>query len=130
MERGKEPPLLPMARVVDEDGREVCRGWYARLRRSTYCVKGEEPEDNVMECVLMDELTDWGMPNRHVIKEVTPPHRIEAVESTARLCGRFEEKLRVEAWRCSACGATVMRGGSMLPNYCSNCGRKVEEWSR
>ena len=130
MEREKEPPLLPMAAVVDEDGRKVCRGWYARLRRSTYCFKDDEPEDNVMECVIVDETTDWGMPNRHVVKEVSPPHRIEAVAPSTMLLGRFEERRRVERWTCSACGAAVVRGGSMLPRYCSNCGRNVRKWSR
>lgn len=44
------------------------------------------------------------------------------------LLGRFEERRRIEAWKCLACGATVVRGGSMLPEFCSNCGRKVRRW--
>ncbi|WP_277071552.1 hypothetical protein [Slackia exigua] len=127
--RSDETPV-PMARVVDGDGRTVCTGWYARLRKSSYCFAEDEPEGNAMECVVVDEPTDWGLPNRHVVKEVSPPHRIEAVESATTLYGRFEERRRIEGWTCSACGAAVVRGGTLLPSYCSNCGRKVSKWGR
>lgn len=116
--RSDETPV-PMARVVDEDGREVCRGWYARLRRSTYCFKDDEPEDNVMECVIVDETTDWGMPNRHIVKEVAPPHRIEAVDDA---CTLVED--RPYECRCDVCGAK-----SMYPTtawrFCPCCGRRI-----
>ena len=46
----------------------------------------------------------------------------------ASLLGRREERRTREAWTCSSCGATVVRGNDWVPRFCSNCGREIGRW--
>ena len=68
---------IPMVRVLDGDGREVCRGWYARLRKTAHAFG--DTEDNWFDGVVVEDLTDWGMPCTWSLKRVTPPHRLEVL---------------------------------------------------
>lgn len=68
---------IPMVRVLDGDGREVCRGWYARLRKTAHAFG--DTEDNWFDGVVVEDLTDWGMPCTWSLKRVTPPHVLEVL---------------------------------------------------
>lgn len=71
---------VPMVRVLDEQNREVLRGWYIRHEtRQPYCFGDELREEEVQHIVAVDEFADWGMPRQLKLKVVTPPHRIEMV---------------------------------------------------
>ncbi|MEG2933547.1 MAG: hypothetical protein RR842_08200 [Gordonibacter sp.] len=72
---------VPMVRVLDGDGNEVMRGWYARHENRQPCVVDDalRPED-VDHLVLHDEIADWGMPRKMIATKVTPPHTIEVIK--------------------------------------------------
>lgn len=79
---GAKDPVegVPMVRVLDEQGREVLRGWYIRHeKRQPYCLNDELRDEDVQHIVAVDEFADWGMPRELKLKAVTPPHRIEVV---------------------------------------------------
>lgn len=79
---GTKPPVdVPMVRVVDEDGKEVLRGWYYRHVKRQPCVIDDKVGDEDVDHVVMsDGFADWNMPRRPKGTVVTPPHRIEVID--------------------------------------------------
>lgn len=79
---GVDPVVdIPMVRVVDEEGKEVMRGWYYRRENRQPAVFGDElrPED-VDHIVMHDDFADWNMPRAMKATKITPPHRIEVID--------------------------------------------------
>lgn len=71
---------VPMVKVLDQDGKEVLRGWYFRHERRQVCPIGDDvSEEDVDEGVVYDEFTDFNMPKKLMFARVTPPHRIEVL---------------------------------------------------
>ena len=73
--------LVPMVRVLDEDGKEVMRGWYFKYPRrndNPWNRDSDEPHEMVEGILRCDE-GDWGMNNRFVLVQVTPPHTMEVI---------------------------------------------------
>lgn len=74
---------VPRVRVLDGNGSEVCRGYYFAIPRTTYAFKQDydahiaSGDRMILDGVVTHEMSDWGLPNRIRVFEVTPPHRIE-----------------------------------------------------
>lgn len=49
-------------------------GYYMALSHTTYCFKGdyEKHPENTKHYIVFDQMTDWGLPNRHLQVEVDP----------------------------------------------------------
>lgn len=73
---------IPMVRVLDEDGREVLRGWYAFHEKRQLCPMGDDElrVNDVSHLVVHSDWADWNMPRRLVVSEITPPHRIVPIK--------------------------------------------------
>ena len=72
-------PGVPEVRVLDEDGKEVMRGYYCHHVNRQVAPLGVDrlrPED-VDHCVVYDGFADWNMPKPVKVDKITPPHRIE-----------------------------------------------------
>lgn len=50
------------------------QGSYWKLNKTTYCVKEdyERDPDNTEHYIVFDQMTDWGLPNRHLKADVIP----------------------------------------------------------
>lgn len=73
-------PGVPMVRVMDEQGREVARGWYVRHECRQVCpIEDRLKPADVAHLVAVSEGADWNMPCNLSLLEVTPPHRIEVI---------------------------------------------------
>lgn len=79
---GIKPPVdIPMVRVVDEDGKEVLRGWYYRhINRQPCCFDDEVRDEDVDHMVMYDGFADWNMPKAMHATKITPPYRIEIID--------------------------------------------------
>ena len=57
-----------------KDNGEWVHGYYACLNDTTYCFKEdyEMHPDNTKHYIIVDEMTDWGLPNKHKLIEVDP----------------------------------------------------------
>lgn len=73
---------VPMVRVLDEDGKPICEGWYWRfpVRNGYPFWEGKTGEPEYVEGIVRMEPGDWGLENHFVLTAVTPPHRIEVIE--------------------------------------------------
>ena len=74
--------LVPIVRVLDEDGKEVMRGWYFKYPRyndNPWDRNPDEPREMVEGILRCDE-GDWDMQNHFVLVQVTPPHTMEVCE--------------------------------------------------
>jgi hypothetical protein len=79
--------LVPMVRVLDEDGKEVMRGWYFKYPRRNDNPWNRDPDEprEMVEGILRCDEGDWGMNNCFVLVQVTPPHTMEVIgEQTKR----------------------------------------------
>ena len=49
-------------------------GGYAKLDKTTYCFKEDYDRnpDNTVHYIIFDEMTDWGLPNRHLRASINP----------------------------------------------------------
>ena len=75
----ENPMGMPMVRVLDENDKDLfgpC--WYWRFPKTTNCFAGGSME--YREGVVRCQMTDWNLPNRIILTEVTPPHRIVRIE--------------------------------------------------
>ena len=96
-------PGIPEVRVLDEDGKEVMRGYYCRHVNRQVAPLGADrlrPED-VDHCVVYDGFADWNMPKPVKVAKITPPHRIEVlggIDRDALLTLADEMEDLVEAW--------------------------------
>lgn len=79
---GPKPSVdIPMVRVVDENGREIRRGYYFRwVIRQPSAFDDYTKEEDVRECVVYSKSADWNMPREAKIMEVKPPFKIEIIE--------------------------------------------------
>ena len=57
-----------------KDNNRWVEGYYAVLREATYCFKEDYDAhpDNTKYYIMVDEMTDWGLPNEHYLVEVDP----------------------------------------------------------
>lgn len=73
-------PGIPEVRVLDEDGREVFRGYYYRhVNRQVAPISDSLRPEDVDHCVVHDDFADWNMPKSFRATKITPPHHIEIV---------------------------------------------------
>lgn len=73
-------PGIPEVRVLDEDGREVFRGYYYQhVNRQVAPIRDSLRPEDVDHCVVHDDFADWNMPKSFRVTKITPPHRIEIV---------------------------------------------------
>ena len=73
---------VPMVRVVDENGREIIRGWYIHhITRTIYPLGDCVRSDDVQHFVAYDVGADWNFPQDLNLMLVTPPERIEVIEN-------------------------------------------------
>ena len=92
-------PGVPEVRVLDEDGREVMRGYYCcHINRQVapLGVDSLRPED-IDHCVVYDGPADWNMTKPVNVAKITPPHRIEVVggidfDALLELADEMEQK--------------------------------------
>lgn len=60
------------------DGKEIrglwVEGYYCQLSETTYCFKEdyERHPDNTKHYIIFDQMTDWGLPNRHMQANIIP----------------------------------------------------------
>lgn len=49
-------------------------GYYIQKQETTYCFKEDYDAnlDNSKHYILWDEMTDWGLPNRHLVIDIDP----------------------------------------------------------
>ena len=84
---------IPMVRVLDEDGREVLRGWYAFHEKRQLCPIGDELRANdVSHLVVHSDWADWNMPRQLEASEISPPHRIVPLALRARAEPTLEQR--------------------------------------
>lgn len=79
---GVEPAVnVPMVRVLNEDGKEIFRGWYYRHVNRQIAAFGDKlTELDVEHIVMHDSSADWNMPQKPIATIVRPPHRIEVID--------------------------------------------------
>lgn len=69
-EKGKDEILI--------NGKSIKGQWvqgsYWKLNKTTYCFKEdyESDPDNTQHYIVFDQMTDWGLPNRHLQADVIP----------------------------------------------------------
>lgn len=56
------------------DNKGWAYGYYIQKQETTYCFKEDYDvnPDNTKHYILWDEMTDWGLPNRHLIIDIDP----------------------------------------------------------
>lgn len=69
---------VPKVRVLDENGKEVLRGWYIFHQNTNVCFAEDKPE-YYDHFVVVDNFADLNMPKSLSIKRITPPHTIEVI---------------------------------------------------
>ena len=64
--------------VICVNGKEIRGYWvygnYWEMRETTYCIKEDYDRhpDNTKYFIIFDQMTDWGLPNRHMQADVIP----------------------------------------------------------
>lgn len=67
--------ILFRAKGIDEDDKDRWyEGFYIALNDTTYCIKEdyEKHPDNTKYYIIFDQMTDWGLPNRHLQARINP----------------------------------------------------------
>lgn len=67
--------ILFRAKGVDKDDKDRWyEGYYLALSDTTYCIKEdyEKNPDNTKHYIVFDQMTDWGLPNRHFQARINP----------------------------------------------------------
>ena len=65
--------ILPIKyRAIRLDNNCWAYGYYIQKRETTYCFKEDYDAhpNNTKHYILWDEMTDWGLPNKHLVTEV------------------------------------------------------------
>ena len=70
---------VPKVRVLDENGKEVLRGWYIFHQNTNVCFAEEDKPEYYDHCVAVDGFADWNMPQSLSVRRITPPHTIEVI---------------------------------------------------
>ena len=71
---------VPRVKVLDENGKEVLRGYYVLHFNRTPCVFVDEHKaDDVEHLVVCSKDYDWNLPTQLTIKKITPPHTIHII---------------------------------------------------
>ena len=126
MPDGIDPiPGVPEVRVLDEDGKEVMRGYYYRHVKRQVAPLGADllrPED-VEHCVVHDGFADWNMPKPVKVVKITPPHRIEV------LGGIDRDALLAQADELDMCADGCRRSdrASLTAEEVWECARRIRE---
>lgn len=114
-------PGIPEVRVLDEDGKEVMRGYYCRHVNRQVAPLGVARlrSEDVDHCVVYDGFADWNMPKPVKVAKITPPHRIEVlggIDRDALLELAEEMEDLAEAW-----------GGKYPTNRVAAYARRIRE---
>lgn len=78
-------PLFPEGtpcEVIDPDGKRMFDGFYFHFCKSVAFFANEDKPEDYAHVVLRREIVDWGLPEKFILAEVTPPHTIAAVGDT------------------------------------------------
>lgn len=64
--------ILFKAKRIEDD--KWIEGFYCSIRETTYCIKEDYDRNPVPthHCIAVDEMTDWGLPNKLRLYEVDP----------------------------------------------------------
>lgn len=70
-------------KAIRKDNGEWITGNLVKQKKTTYCFKEdyEKDPDNTVYYIAFDEMTDWGLPNRHLVTEVVPETICEAIDN-------------------------------------------------
>ena len=70
-------------KAIRKDNGKWITGNLVKQEKTTYCFKEdyEKDPDNTVYYIAFDEMTDWGLPNRHLVTEVVPKTICEAIDS-------------------------------------------------
>lgn len=61
-------------RAKDAESGKWIEGYYVHLHKTTYCVKEDHDRnpDNELHKIVFEQMTDWGLPNKHLMADVLP----------------------------------------------------------
>lgn len=76
--------ILFKAKRIEDD--KWIEGFYCSIRETTYCIKEDYDRNPVPthHCIAVDEMTDWGLPNKLRLYEVGP-------ETICQFTGLFDK---------------------------------------
>lgn len=76
--------ILFKAKRIEDD--KWIEGFYCSIRETTYCIKEDYDRNPVPthHCIAVDEMTDWGLPNKLRLYEVDP-------ETICQFTGLFDK---------------------------------------
>lgn len=130
-------PLFPEGtprEVIDPDGKRMFDGFYFHFCKSVALFANEDKPEDYAHVVLRREIVDWGLPEKFILADVTPPHTIAAVEpEPERTCHNLLDGKTVRVFWCSACrwhsDAYTSKGDEThadeFISYCPHCGTRV-----
>lgn len=61
---------IPYFKAVDLDTNKIIRGFYFEYPSTTYCFTEDyfrEPKVKLIPCIVFEEMTDWGLPNKPML---------------------------------------------------------------
>ena len=67
------------------------KGFYCSMRETTYCIKEVYDRNpvSIHHCIAVDEMTDWGLPNKLRLYEVNP----ETICQFTGFCDKYGNKI-------------------------------------
>ena len=54
------------------DNGEWIYGGYVHLHKTTYCYAGSDDGNNDIHRIVFERMTDWNLPNKHMMTDVIP----------------------------------------------------------
>lgn len=113
--------ILFRAKGIDEDDKDRWyEGFYIALSDTTYCFKEdcEKHPDNTKHYIIFDQMTDWGLPNRHLQVRINPDTLCQFTGIIAK-DGKRIYKGDIVSIRCddfSGCGVVEFDQGKFFIN--------------